>query len=241
VKALSSMTLLVLFLAACSGTAPAPAATAPPAAPMIAPALALTAEPTTAPTAGPAATEPPAAPTATPILAPTAEPTKEPPAAPVTRAACLVGTWQATNLIELAAAMFVGRGQAVPPDLAISGGKLTVVFGPDGHATYAYDHLTLNATIDVGGTMIPIKILVTGPGSAAYSVVDGASLAFSEIEADDLQVETIVGGAAASMGAPEKAFVVMEEETATYSCEGNVAQFVFPERVTAPLILERVP
>ena len=245
-KALCGVTLMVLFLAACGGEARAPQVTEPPASLTAVPALALTVEPTTvepttAPTAVPAATEPPAAPTATSALAPTSKPTTRPTPAPVTGATCLVGTWRATNFIELAAAMFVSRGQAVPPDLAISGGKLTVVFGPEGQGTYTYDNLTLKATIDAGGTMLPITILVNGQGSAAYNVIDAAEITFSEIEAEDLRVETTVGGAPAPMGPPEEAFVVMEEESATYSCEGSVAQFAFPERVTAALILERVP
>jgi hypothetical protein len=235
------MTLMVLFLAACAGATPAPQATEPPAAPTAVPALALTVEPTTAPTAVPAATEPPAAPTTTPALVPTSKPTTTPTAAPVTRATCLVGTWRATNLIELAAAMFVGRGQAVPPDLAISGGKLTVVFGPEGQGTYTYDNLTLEATIDAGGMTLPMRVIVNGQGSAAYNVVDAAEITFSEIKAEDLRVETTIGSAPAPMVAPEEAFVVMEEEAATYSCKGNVAELVFPERVAAPLILERVP
>jgi hypothetical protein len=238
------MTLIALFLAACSGAAPAPAATEPPGALTAAPALAPTAEPTTEPTAAPQATEPPVAPTKAPTRAPTTEPTAESSESrvkPVEGAACLLGTWQATNLIELAAGMFISRGQAVPPDLAIAGGDLTVIFGPDGHGMYAYDNLTLDATIDAGGTMLPLKVLVDGQGSATYDANDAGSITFSDAEANELQVETTVGGVPVPMGALEEAFIIMEAESVTYSCEGNAVEFVFSERPLPALLLERVP
>ncbi len=165
---------LLLSLAACSFTAPAPP-------PLV--------EPTPLPpTLMPTAT---AQPTLTPTPTNTSTPTATYTPTPISGAACLVGTWHVTDPADFVAALT--EKTKATAQVQADAGPLTYQFNPDGTARITADQFKLKMKVPIGGFPISLDVTIDGAATTAYAAPSSDQLQFSNAQLDGLHISAKAG------------------------------------------------
>ena len=232
--------LLTLVLSACSS---APATTAP-AAPAAAP---TTSAPTVAPTNAPT-TAPTVAPTDTPAPTPTTAPTatSAPTAAPLPASggACLVGTWELSDMSTYMESVMAKSGSAVT--LVGQTGGFVYTFGADGNAHVEAQDFTMKMSMDVQKLKFDINITISGAADSQYTAT-ADKVTYSNGETKNLKVSATMNGTELFSTTPDELAAMFgvspdpKYNTFGYQCQGDTLVYTPPITDAQPITLKRVP
>lgn len=135
--------------------------------------------------------------TPTPLPEPTAlpAPTQDASEPAAIGSACVVGTWQVSNLAEYVGAALPQMVEGAQISLGEMSGGLTYTFNPDGTTLGQANDFSIKATVEMNGLKLPGQIQVNGSSQGKYSVDEGQGLlTLTEITAGDLSVSANVAG-----------------------------------------------
>lgn len=213
---------VMLAVTACSGAAASPTPTpVPPTA-------------TTAPSPTPK-------PTDTPV------PTDTPEPAAASGDACVVGTWELSDMGEYMASIMAAAGASAEFQFSGQEGYLRYAFGPDGTATIDANDFVVNFAISMQDLTFDMAVSIDGTGTAAYEAGGGAML-FSDPNVDDLTFSATMAGTELFSGTSNELaslFGVSADGTSTaftYECSGDTFTYVPPVGIPGvqPVVLTRV-
>lgn len=220
--------LLALVLTACAGTAatPAPAPTSAPA-------------PTTQPTA---TTVPTAVPTNTPVPTPTTAPTATP--LPATGSACLVGTWQLSDMSVYMQSIMAKSGSAV--SLVEQTGGLVYTFAADGTAHAEAQDFTMKMTMTVEKLTFDLNVTISGAADSQYTATDD-QITFSNGEVKGLKVSATMNGTELFSSTPDELAAMFgvspdpKYNVFGYQCSGDTLVYTPPVEDVQPVVMKRMP
>ncbi len=216
------LVLFTLLLAACGG-GNAPTSSAPTSAPAV---------PTTAPTP---------APTNTPVPTNTPGPTNTP--ALAAGAACVVGTWEFSDMSEYFGSLMSQAGN--PAQYEGQEGKIIYTFGADGKAKIEAQDFTAKLKITVQNLSFPMEVKMTGSATADYTTSDPNKVTFSNNDVGNFKLSiTMNGQEMSSITSDELAAFGLSSDpkynTFTYECSGDTLKYTPPLPNVKPVVLKRV-
>lgn len=226
--------ILALMLTACAGnTATAtPAAPASPATSAPAP----TSVPTSVPVAPTATPVPTAVPTAT--TAPTATPVP-----PATGNACLVGTWELSDMSQYMQSVMATSGSAV--SLVGQSGKITYVFGADGSAKVDAQDFTMKMAMTVEKLTLELDVVMSGGATSTYAAT-ADKVTFSGGELQGLKVSATMNGTEMFKSTPAELAAMFgvspdpKYSTFGYQCTADKLVYTPPIDNAQPVVMNRV-
>jgi hypothetical protein len=224
--------LLAVVLSACS-SAPATTAPAGPAPTTAAPtASAPTAAPTIVPTVAPTDTP---APTAT--TAPTATPL------PASGSACLVGTWELSDMSTYMESVMAKSGSAVT--LVGQTGGFVYTFGADGNAHVEAQDFTMKMSMDVQKLKFDINITISGAADSQYTAT-ADKVTYSNGKVNGLKISATMNGTELFSTTPDELAAMFgvspdpKYNTFGYQCDGDTLVYTPPIADAQPITLKRV-
>lgn len=226
--------MLALLLAACGGNAATvtPAAPASPATSAPAP----TSVPTSVPVAPTATPLPTAVPTAT--TAPTATPVP-----PATGNACLVGTWELSDMSQYMQSVMATSGSAV--SLVGQSGRITYVFGADGSAKVTAQDFTMKMAMTVEKLTFELDVVMSGGATSTYAAT-ADKVTFADGELQDLKVSATMNGTELFKSTPAELAAMFgvspdaKYSTFGYQCSADTLVYTPPIDNAQPVVMKRV-
>ena len=220
------MIVLTLIITACSsGATPTPTPAAPAAAP------------TTAPTSAPV-------PTATPAPTATTAPTDTPAPQAASGDACLIGTWEMTDMSDYFTSIMAKTN--TPFKLADKKGSVRITFGADGKAAMAADQWQVTLSGTVQGVVLKVVVSINGAATADYTAADG-KIVFSNRRSDNMIMSSTVNGQELFSGTSDELaslFGVSGSNNAyntfPFECGSDTLKYTPPIKNASPVILTRV-
>ncbi len=224
------MLTLTLLLAACNPNAPI---------------VSVSVQPTTArATVAPTATMTPSATptqTRTPTPTATATPTLTPTPTPISGAACLIGTWNVTDLPSYLAALGV-QGQVLSES-----GPITYQFDAQGQAQVTVQHFAMKVKVPVKGFPLNVNVIIDGEANAGYTASQADQLTFSNVQLDGLKVSVNLGQQELFAGTPgemaDRFGISLTPlfNAAAYDCHADTLKYTPPLQNAHEVVLERIP
>jgi hypothetical protein len=187
------------------------------------------------------------APTPTPKPTDTPVPTDTPEPVAASGSACVVGTWELTDMGQYMASIMASAGASAEFEFSGQEGYLRYTFEPDGTATIDANGFVVNFDISVQDLTFDMAVSIDGTGTATYEADDGEML-FSDPNVDDLTFSATMAGNELFSGTSNELaslFGVSADGTSTaftYECSGDMFTYVPPAGVPGvqPVVLTRV-
>ena len=226
--------ITILMLTACGGSSPA----ATPAAPVAAATSAPAARPTALPTA---TTAPTASPTATPVPTATPAPTATP--LPPSNSACLVGTWELSDMSQYMQSVIAQSGGAV--EFVGQTGRITYVFGADGSAIVDAQDFTMQMSMTVEKLTFELNITISGGATSTFTATD-EKVTFSDGELRGLKFSATMNGTELFNSTPAELAAMFgvspdpRYNTFGYQCDATTLTYTPPIDAAQPVVMKRL-
>jgi len=209
IRKLVALSVGVLLVAsACSGGGSSPAAP--------------TAVPPTATTA----------PTATPVPTNTPVPTDTPEPVAISGDACVVGTWELSDMSTYMSSIIPATSGAAFTFVGQEG-YVRYTFNPDGTVSFDANDFVVHFAIGISGVSLDLAVSIDGSGTATYAA-DAGTLTVSNSDADSLTFSATLGGEEMFSGASGELgslFGVSEDAASAmllYQCAGDTLTYTPP-------------
>ncbi len=229
--------IALLMVTACGGPAATPAPAAPAASTMPAVAAATRAPaPTSVPTVAPTAT-----PTATPVPTATPAPTATP--LPPSNSACLVGTWELSDMSQYMQSVIAQSGGAV--EFVGQTGRITYVFGADGSAKVDAQDFSMKMSMTVEKLTFELNITISGGATSTFTATD-ETVTFSDGELRGLKFSATMNGTELFNSTPAELAAMFgvspdpRYNTFGYQCDATTLTYTPPIDAAQPVVMKRL-
>jgi hypothetical protein len=181
------------------------------------------ASPTTAPTSTPSATDTPAA---------------------VSGGACLIGTWEFSDMSDYMTSIMSKTGGTVK--FVGQEGKVLYIFGADGKSKVDAQNSTLKLSSTVQGMALNIDVTMNGSATADYTATNDGKVTFSNPKTDGLTLsakmndQELFSGTSNDLAAMFGVSADAKYDTFTYECDATTLRYTPPVEGAAPVVLKRV-